>query len=296
MDAGHHYVWPSGLCVLLKHGLVIASRSSLVACVLHVFSLTDGSLLRTLDNGTGSDKGQFSFQVGGLCATPSGDGVLVAEARNSRVQEVNVLGRSPMWVRFVGMGVLKSPQHVDCNTDVIVVAESSIHRISLFTWLTGTPRARICPVGPGTLAHPSGVRLLRNGLHVAVADSFHHRICVFELDGELAHYFSVSRRGRWPFDVLECDVNDGLIVASISPDPVVKYDRLNGAAMPLHATISGMNGKPCKDLDAAASLPDGGLVLLETSGIMQTTIHVHVGLRLRIAWLTLSCLSKCCAV
>ncbi len=281
--------YPCGMCVLLKHNLVVTSRGNHDESVLHLYSLTNGSLLRTVS----SDKSPFSYRVGGLCATPSGDGVLLAERDHSRVQEINVLEPSRTWVRFIGDGVLRVPEHVDCNAAIIAVAETSIHCVSLFTWTTGSPRARICPAGgPGALLRPSGVRLLRSGLQVAVADCLHHRICVFELDGKFLQHFDVTRDGRWPFDLFECDVDDGLIVASCWRDTVVKYDRRDGSVMPLHATKHSLYNVPV----AAASLSDGGFVLYDLLGDAGPAIHVHVGLGYRLAWLALSCLNKSQAV
>ena len=67
--------------------------------MLHMHSLEDGSLVRRIGS-KGSGKGQFNFNMGGLCVSPDGDSVLVAECYNNRVQEVRVVDGS--WVRFVG--------------------------------------------------------------------------------------------------------------------------------------------------------------------------------------------------
>ena len=103
-----------GLAVDAARGLVVVSAFD-ADMSLGVYPLAGGPLLRKL-GGSGSGPGQFSWRLGGLCLTPSGT-VLVAEALNRRVQEVNVDDGSH--VRYVGAGVLTSPEYVDCNDRVI---------------------------------------------------------------------------------------------------------------------------------------------------------------------------------
>jgi hypothetical protein len=69
----------AGMCVALKHGLVIVSGIGSES-ELHMHSLADGSLVRRVGS-KGSGKGQFNFHCGGLCVSPDGDSVLVAEYR-----------------------------------------------------------------------------------------------------------------------------------------------------------------------------------------------------------------------
>jgi hypothetical protein len=76
------------MCVLpLRGEVVLAGRQddSGGGFELHVHSLHDGRQLRRVGT-KGSDKGQLNFWFGGLCATRSGDSVLVADAYNNRVQ------------------------------------------------------------------------------------------------------------------------------------------------------------------------------------------------------------------
>jgi hypothetical protein len=124
------------MCVSMKHGLVVTSNHD--AKNLSVFSLADGTLLRSIGRG-GRGKGEFRFFWGGLCASPDGDSVLVAEYWNDRVQQVDLTDGS--WVRFIGEGMLNRPQHVDCNADVIVVSEF-FHRVSVWSWTEGLPVAQ----------------------------------------------------------------------------------------------------------------------------------------------------------
>jgi hypothetical protein len=164
------------MCVAVQHGLFAVSDSE--ADQLHMYSLVDGTLVRSVGS-KGNGKGQFSFYLGGLCVSPDGDSVLVAEDMyNRRVQEVRIMDGS--WVRFIGIGVLKKPEYVDCNADVIAVSESSNHRISVLSWMDGSVRARFGSFGsgPGQLFSPRGVRLLADGSGVVVVDMNNHRLCV----------------------------------------------------------------------------------------------------------------------
>ncbi len=100
-----------GMCVARNHGLVIFSENQdRDGFQLLVHSLADGSLVRSIGS-KGSGKGQFNFSCGGLCVSPDGDSVLVAEWHNNRVQQVRIVDGS--WVRFIGEGVLKLPEYVD---------------------------------------------------------------------------------------------------------------------------------------------------------------------------------------
>ena len=94
-----HCTFGCGMCVSPKHGLVILSDHK--AC-LHMHSLSDGSFVHSIGS-KGTGKGQFHFDKGGLCVSPDGDSVLVAECHNNRVQQVAITDGS--WERFIGDGV-----------------------------------------------------------------------------------------------------------------------------------------------------------------------------------------------
>ena len=168
------------MCVTRKHGLIIVS--DFFTKRLRMYSLTDGSLVRSVGS-DGSGKGQFNFFFGGLCVSPDDDSVLVAECHNNRVQQVSILDGS--WVRFVAEGVLKRPEFVDCNADVIVVSEFC-NRVNVFSWADGSLVAQFGSLGsgPGKLKNPRGLKLLANRSEVVVADSGNHRLCVFTLSGK----------------------------------------------------------------------------------------------------------------
>jgi hypothetical protein len=265
-----------GMCVSVKHGLVIVSGDN----KLHLHSLATGAPLAmtvvkkgffsdkiAVENKTfgsnGSGKGQFNFACGGLCVSPDGDSVLVAEYHNNRVQQVRIVDGS--WVRFVGAGVLKWPQYVDCNADVIVVSEG-IHRISVLSWADGSGMARFGSYGsgPGRLDEPHGVRLLADGSGLVVADGLNYRLCVFRLSGEFVAAVGSREQGLYgPNDVLECTSDGSFIVANHWGHSLAKISR------DVPGTVYGVRGSGNGEFDhptALAALPDGGLVVREWLG------------------------------
>ena len=69
--------------------------------------------------GSGTGPGQLSFdgRFGGLCMTHR-DSLLIAEHKQGRVQELwPADGRHE---RFIGDGVLRTPNYVDCNAQASV--------------------------------------------------------------------------------------------------------------------------------------------------------------------------------
>jgi hypothetical protein len=264
-----------GLCVSFKHGLVIVSGHF---DRLHMYSLTDGSLVRRVGH-WGSGKGQFKFGFGGLCVGPGGDSVLVAESGNDRVQEVRVVDGS--WVRFLGEGVLREPQFVDCNADVIAVSENC-HRISVLSWADGSVRAQFGSYGsgPGRLYGPHGVRLLGDGSEVVVADQGNNRLCVFRLNGEFVQSLGSREQGlNGPIDVLECASDGSFIVANFGAANLVKVSTAGDALDTYDEEVraDGTFATPA----ALTMLPDGGLVVLETQ-----RVRVFRTLVLRHAWIS----------
>ncbi len=269
-----------GICVALKHGLIIVSDNETKQ--LHMHSLTDGSLVRTI-GGRGRGKGQFDFGYGGLCVSPDGGSVLVAEWGNNRVQQVRVVDGS--WVRFVGEDVLKQPtEHVDCNADAIVVSEAC-HRISVFSWADGSVRARFGSYGsgPGQLIWPTGVRLLADGGGVVVADYFNHRLCVFTLRGKFLAAVGSGEHGlHFPRDVLECASDGSFIVANSGSNNVVKIRR-DGSKAEVIVMKGGGNGDFLFTNPAGvAALPGGAMLVRDCGGARCSIFHDQ---RHRLEWI-----------
>jgi hypothetical protein len=264
-----------GMCVSLKHGLIIVSDDF----QLHMHSLLDGSLVRSIGSER-TDKGQFDCLIGGLCASPDGDSVLVAEQYNRRVQQVKIADGS--CVRFVGVGVLMDPDYVDCNTDVIAVSETWSHRISVFSWADGSVLAQFGSLGsgPGELDCPRGLRLLCDGSELVVADSDNDRLCLFTVSGEFLSTIASNRRGLTaPLDVIEYGADGGFIAANFNGINLTHVPR-DGAVMDVFdSTVTSairLNAPR-----ALATLPEGGLVVRAAA-----QLHVFNGLNARLAWIT----------
>ena len=192
---------------------------------LHVYSLADGALVRSL-GGKGSGKGQFNWYFGGLCMTPRGT-VLVAESENNRLQEVNIDDGS--WVRFMGEDAVPSPGYVDCSESVIAVKNS--YAVALLSWRDGSLLTRFggAGSGDGQLLNSGGCRLLADGSGVVVADSGNGRVCVFSLTGAFVRSLPA---GDLPYDVVECDGGDSFVVANINDCVVTKVSTVTGALVP----------------------------------------------------------------
>ncbi len=265
------------MCVSLKRGLVIVSDHH--DCRLHLYSLTKGSLVRTIGT-RGTGKGQFSFVFGGLCMTPDGDGVLVAEQDNNRVQEVRLGETACPWVRFIGSGVVRMPRFVDCNHKAIVVTEQFY--ISILSWATGDLLAQTAGFGSGRLSFPRGVRLLPHN-ELVVVDCFSNRLCVFRLNGEFVQAIGSLGQGvSYPSDMMPWNAHD-FIVANDSQIPGMAMVSTAGEVMRMAATPTI---GPC----ALAALPDRGVVIRDCDG---KRIRVFHGLALRTPWITLCALTTC---
>ncbi len=261
-----------GMCVSLKHGLVVVS---VYYEKLHVYSLDDGSLVRVIGGQNAQGKGKFDFGIGGLCMSPDGDSVLLANL--DRVQEVNITDGSSG--RSIGKGVLTRPQFVDCNNQVIVV--SGDFRLSVLSWRTGdlVSQFGIAGRGPGQLVIPHGVRLLSNGTQLAVADATNHRLCVLSLSGEFVQALGSEEQGlNDPFDMLECD--NGFIVSNWGASDTLTLVRVSLAGEVMGVYGNGEFNQPSTSL---AALPDGGLVV---RGGDDDKFRVFRGLGLRVAWIT----------
>ncbi len=267
------------MCVALKHGLIIVSDHETKQ--LHMHSLADGSLLRSIGS-RGRGKGQFNFWRGGMCVSADGDSVLVAESGNNRVQQVRIVDGA--WVRFVGEGVLRRPEHVDCNADVIVVSESVFSCISVLSWADGSVRAQFgsWDSGQGQLDIPRGVRLLVDGTGLVVADSWNDRLCVFATSGEfVAALGSEEERLCLPYDVLECALDGSFIVANYLSHNLMKVSR-DGVKAEVVCKTGGDNSDRFSNPTALAALPCGAMLVRHDDGLRCSFIRDQ---RHRLEWI-----------
>jgi hypothetical protein len=259
------------MCVAVPHGLFAVSDH--IAKQLHMYSLIDGTLIRSIGS-KGTGKGQFGFTFGGLCTSPDGDSVLVAEWGNDRVQEVRIVDGS--WVRFVGEGVLKKPQYVDCNADVIAVSESSNDRISVLSWADGSVRAQFSSC---LMNDPRGLRLFADGSGVVVVDMSNHRLCVFALSGEFVAVVGSDQGLCHPHDVLECASDGSFIVANW------RYSLVKSSQAGVTAGVYGQRGDGNGDgefdiITALAALPNDGCLVVHYMRVQHLT-----NLQTRLAWM-----------
>jgi hypothetical protein len=269
-----------GMCVSLKHGLIVGTECAAFGGFrLYMHSLLDGSFVRSIGS-VGNGKGQFLFHFGGLCLSPDGDSVLVAERFNNRVQQVKIADGS--WVRFVGAGVLKCPDYVNCKTDVIAVSETCLHRISVLSWADGSVLAQFGSYGSGAgeLWYPRGLRLLCNGKELVVADSDNNRLCLFTIYGKFVSTLTSEDGGlSEPYDVIEYGADGGFIADNQSTMNLVHVSRAGAVTDLIDSTVTSatQHNKP----RALAALPEGGLVVRT-----RERLHVFNGRNVRLAWIT----------
>jgi hypothetical protein len=271
-----------GICVVVSHGLFLLSDYK--ASKLHVYSLIDGTLLRSIGSSRrseGNGKRQYDCWHYGLCASPDGDSVLVAERGNNCVQEARIADGS--WVRFIGIGVLKEPEFVDCNADVIAVSELGSSRISVLSWADGSVRSRFGKQGshPGQLKYPMGVRLLADGGGLAVADSWNHRLCVFTLNGEFVAKLGGRAQGLdFPRDVTQCASDGSCIVANCHGYKFIKLSR-DGVMAEMYGKRGVRNGE-FNDAGALVALPNDGCFVVDARN---RRVQYLAHLRARLAWM-----------
>jgi hypothetical protein len=215
-----------------------------------------------------------------LCVSPDGDSVLVAERHNNRVQQMKIADGS--WVRFIGVGVLRWPDFVASNTDVIAVSETWSHRISVFAWADGSVLAQFGSQGsgPGKLKVPRGLRLLCGGTELVVADTCNNRMCLFTITGEFVSTIASEHCGlSKPVDVIEYAANSGIIAANVSGVSLTHVSRA-GAVMDVFDSIITCGTQLIRP-HALAALPEGGLVVRT-----RERLHVLNGLNVCLAWIT----------
>jgi hypothetical protein len=251
-----------GICVSAKQRSIILADCRTLQ--LHIYSLINGTAMRSVGS-PGSGKGQFSFGGGGLCTSPDGDSVLVADFGNHRVQEVRIVDGS--WVRFVGRHVLKWPQRVDCNADVIVVSGDGYYHISVLSWSDGSVRAQFGSIfnGWSPLSYPNSVRRPADDSGLVVTDIYKNTLTAFTLGGQLVAAVRSGEQGvNGPCDVLECAPNtSSSIILNICAHTFISQ---NGGTVEVYGQRGIGDGEAPY---ALAQLPNDGCLVVEYKHVQQ---------------------------
>ncbi len=260
-----------GVCVSITHGFVVVPTfrtDEPWSCELVIHSLMDGSILRRVV--VAGKEGVFICR--GICVTPAGNGVLLCDLFGNCLHDLDITAQEPRQTRVLGKTKLMYPQSVDCNAKVIVVTDWSLysahHSICILSWSTGAVLRR---VGSRHLEFPRGVRLLRDGSGVVVADTRHHRLCAFPLLYGVP-FPRIDITYPTPVDVIEWDSGGFMAVT----DNGVQDRRSSCGRRMERICYYATDG--C----ALARLPDDGLVVRDFA-TRQT--QVYVGLYLRRVWM-----------
>jgi hypothetical protein len=104
-----------------------------------------------------------------------------------------------------------------------MVSEADAHRISVFKRRDGALLRRFgCEgTGDGQLKSPCGLCFMSGHRHVAVADHWNNRVCVFSVEGEFIRHVGVGKLS-WPNGVA-CSAFDELVVADHANNRVVVF-------------------------------------------------------------------------
>ena len=178
---------PNYLCVSEKDNrLYVTDKKGIVA-----FNLTDHSFVRRF----GSDL----VTPEGICLSPDGSSLYVAEVRKSRVSEVDIVGDKI--IRSVGTigisnGQLKSPNGICLSADgqQLLVSESGNNRISVFKTSDFSFVKHIGSKG-SEVNRPIGLYCDVNGT-IFVADNNNNRITIFSLTNEQAGGRTIRKNRR----------------------------------------------------------------------------------------------------
>jgi DNA-binding beta-propeller fold protein YncE len=155
---------------------------------IHEFSVADGSRLRVIGR---NGRGPLQFSWPRQLWVASDGFVFVADTGNRRVQ---VLTPRLDFHGIVGVGELSDPSGVCANADVVVVSEGISSRVSVFSRGDGALLRRFGSRGSGVgmLRFPCGMCFVAGDRHVAIADNWNARVCVFGVNGEFIRCVAVG--------------------------------------------------------------------------------------------------------
>jgi DNA-binding beta-propeller fold protein YncE len=207
----------NGIAVSRDGSTLLVCDSSGGSHAIHEFRVVDGLRLRVI-GGAGDEPLQFNQPCQVWVA--SDDFAFVADYGSDRVQ---VLTPRLDFYGFVGVGQLSSPAGVCADDTVVVVAEQTANRISVFNRGDGALLRRLGSHGngDGELYFPHGLCFMPGHRHVAVADYTNGRVCVFSVDGEFIRHVG-ARKFSGPFGVA-CSAFGELVVADATSGRVVVF-------------------------------------------------------------------------
>ena len=142
--------------------------------------------------------------------------LLIADAGHDQIVEITTAGKFIRAIATSRTGAASGyPLGIAycAYRDVIAVSLYTQNVVVLMQYGCGSVIARIGE--RGQFHNPMGLRFTRDGLHIVVADSTHHRVSKFNVTtgAFVAHITSQAAHGtRYPCDVLQCE--DGTVMVA----------------------------------------------------------------------------------
>jgi hypothetical protein len=259
------------MCVLPAPGLVVVSIVRKQR--LTVYDLTTGKLHGALGSGQSSnDETSFHMTTGGLCATPNPHTLLVADGNNGRVVEVNAL--TGAFTRTIAVDRDACPCHVDCNSDVVVVA-CAPPTLYIASWSDGALVTRLRWPNTGVAL---SVRLLPDAGGILLATKYRNTVMVLTMEGVVRW-----QRCTGVSTAIAAFRSDFLLPSPDDDDPTL--DRIAWRSKKVIDSVA-TNRLHIHSAKVLQALPNGGLAVLGV-GVHHGRVVVLKGLDLRMAWLHL---------
>ena len=222
----------------------------------HCVYIFDGQeqLIRKVGS-QGSGSGQLDGPKG--IAFDSSNHLYVADYGNHRIQKFDVSGKYLHHIssKGSGNGQLLGPMGITTHNDKVFVTESSNCRISVFH--TNGQFSQI--IGKGQLGNPYDVTVNTNN-QLLIADTNHHCIYTFTLDGDYISKFATQGSGRGRLNY-PCGVTTnlyGFILVADSSNHHVSVFNKDGNFIHCFGSIGYDDGK-FQYLNGIAISPNGNI-------------------------------------
>ena len=193
--ADHQLSFPLGIASVpvARHLVVVTSGSNQVR-VYNTSTMGEGvgsglvSMMGREDGAKGRGEGEFCHPYG-VVVTADSAHVIVGDMRNNRLVVLALTASedgstaSLAFESYIGEGQLNDPRGLalrsTSNSQTVLVAEAGANEVSEWT-MDGTKIRSIG--GDGELNWPSDVAVLPMSGEIAVADTFNHRISIFDCE------------------------------------------------------------------------------------------------------------------